>query len=290
MSASRNTASHSPRKLGRVFGLFTFAVILLLFAPVPTHANSSASFAWTASITPDSTIANAQFDVSFTGLGPSSAIQITLQPTNLVVGDKFSNADGAAQFAFGVPPTIAPGEYSIRAAGVSNSGNAFLVVVATFTVAPSGSVNGASVNDGVLALDIPVGAVGTFQQPVLESGRSVTRGSLSTFIVRDERAASKPGWMLMASVSALTLSSDSSVTMSEAQLGIQPLVISGGSGVNAGLGTTPGVATAQFVFAEAPAGTQAATTTLGGNLTLLAPPQLPVGTYTGTITLTLMSR
>jgi len=290
LSVNRSTASRPTRKTGRVFGLFSMAVVLLLFAPVPTQANSSATFAWTASITPDSTIANAQFDVAFTGLGQSSAIQITVQPTNLVVGDKFSNADGTAQFTFGVPPAIEPGDYSIRAAGVSNSGNAFVVVVATFTVAPSGSVNGASVRDGVLALEVPVGAAGTFQEPVLESGRSVTRGTLSSFIVRDERAASKPGWMLTASVSALTLSTDSSVTMSAAQLGVQPLVVSGGSGVYAGLGTTPGVATAQFVFAEAPAGVQAASTTLGGNLTLLAPPQLPFGTYTGTITLTLTSR
>jgi hypothetical protein len=54
--------------------------------------------------------------------------------------------------------------------------------------------------------------------------------------------------------------------------------------------TVAGSATYPFEFAASPAGVQAPTTTLGGNLTLLAPPQLPVGTYNGTITLTLMSR
>jgi hypothetical protein len=241
-------------------------------------------------ISPNSTVTSARFDFSFRGLGSNSAIQLTLQPTNLVVGDQFSTVDGTAQFSFKIPASTQPGDYSIRAVGVSNSGNAFAVVVATFAVASTGIVADSTMRDGVLTLEVPPGASATFDSPTLEDGRSITRGSLSNFVVRDERAASKPGWILNASVSSLTLSSDSSVTMSAAQLGVQPLVIPGGNGINAGQATTAGNASNQFLFAEAPAGVQAVTTTLGGNLTLLASPQLPVGTYTGTITLTLMSR
>jgi hypothetical protein len=266
------------------------AAAVVLFATVPSTAKGNTSFAWTAMISPNSTVTTARFDLSFTGLDLNSAIQLTLQPTNLVVGDQFSTVDGNAQFSFNIPAATQPGDYSIRAVGVSNSGSAFTVVVATFAVASTGIVTDSTVRDGVLTLEVPPGASVTFESPVLEDGRSITRGSLSTFVVRDEREASKPGWILNASVSSLMLSSDSSVTMSAAQLGVQPLVISGGNGISAGQATQAGIAANQFLFAEAPEGVQEKITTLGGNLTLLAPPQLPVGTYTGTITLTLMSR
>jgi len=235
-------------------------------------------------------VSTAQFDVSATGLEPNSAVQLTLQPTNLVVGDQFSTAQGTAQFSFKVPSTTQAGAYSIRAVGISNSGNAFSITVATFTVESTGIVNDSTVRDGVLTLEIPAGAAATFSEPGLEAGLSVTRGVLGAFNVRDDRSVSRPGWILTASVSSLTLSTDNSITMGSGQLGIDPRITAGGSGVNAGQETVAGSAVYPFVFAEAPAGVQASSTTVNADLTLLAPPNLPIGTYNGTITLTLTSR
>ena len=290
MTVSRSSEHRATRRWGAATVLSSFAVTLALLAPVPLVASGATAFAWAASISPNSTVSTAQFDVSFTGLQASSAVQLKLQPTNIVVGDQFSTIDGSAQFTFGVPSSTQAGDYIIRAAGISTSGSAFLVDVATFTVASTGIVSDTTVRDGVLTLEITAGATATFQDPVVEGGLSVTRGSLGSFIVRDDRSASKPGWIVTASMSALALSTDNSITMSAEHLGIQPSIASGGTGVNAGQATVAGRATYPFVFAEAPAGVQAPTTTLDGNLTLLAPPQLPVGTYNGTLTLTLMSR
>lgn len=262
----------------------------MLTGPAPSKAAETPQFAWSASISADSTVTNAEFVVSFTGLQTTSAIQLKLQPTNLVVGDKFSTAEGTAQFIFNIPSSTAAGDYNIAAAGISNSGNAFAVVVATFTVGDTGMVSDSTVRDGVLTLEIPSGAAATFADPVTEKGLSVTYGVLGAFVVRDDRSVTKPGWIVTASVSTLTLATDNSINMASSQLGIDPRITSGGVGVNAGQPTIAGNAAYPFVFAEAPAGVQVLTTTLNGNLKLLAPQELPVGTYTGTITITLVSR
>jgi hypothetical protein len=141
-----------------------------------------------------------------------------------------------------------------------------------------------------LTLEIPAGAAASFEEPVIENGLSVTYGTLGAFIVRDDRSVTKPGWILTASVSTLELATDSSVTMAASQLGIEPLVVAGGTGVNLGQVTAAGSAVYPFVFAEAPVGVQVSTTTMNGNLKLLAPQESPVGTYIGTITITLVSR
>lgn len=290
MISRRNTGSSRISRLRSVFVLFPLVALIALAVPVAPAAVGTSTFGWAATISPDSTVTTAQFDVSFTGLQASSAVQLKLQPTNIVVGDQFSTVEGTAQFTFRVPSTTQAGDYSIRAAGVSTSGSAFALDVATFTVASTGIINDSTVRDGVLTLEIPAGASATFSEPVLENGLSVTYGDLGAIVVRDDRSISRPGWILTASASVLTLSTDSFVTMSSAQLGIDPRVTAGGAGVNPGQATVAGTASYPFIFAEAPAGVQSATTTVDAELTLLAPPQLPVGTYTGTITLTLMSR
>ena len=290
MISRRNTGSNRISRLRSVFVLFPLVALIALVVPVAPAAVGTSDFGWAATISPDSTVTTAQFDVSFTGLQASSAVQLKLQPTNIVVGDQFSTVDGTAQFTFRVPSTTQAGDYSIRAAGISTSGSAFAVDVATFTVASTGIVSDSTVRDGVLTLEIPAGASATFAEPVLENGLSVTYGDLGAVVVRDDRSVSRPGWILTASASMLTLSGDSAVTMSSAQLGIDPRITAGGSGVNPGQATVAGTAIYPFIFAEAPAGVHAATSSLDADLTLLAPPQLPVGTYTGTITLTLISR
>jgi hypothetical protein len=276
--------------LKATFLVITLALVAVLTGTAPLKAAETPRFAWTASISADSTVTTAEFNVSFAGLQSTSAVQLKLQPTNLVVGDGFSSAEGSAQFSFKIPSNTSAGDYSINAAGISNSGNAFAVVVATFTVAPTGIVSDSTVRDGVLTLEMPAGAAATFQEPVIENGLSVTFGSLGAFVVRDDRSVTKPGWIVTASVSTLALATDNSVTMASTQLGIEPYVVSGGTGVNPGQATVAGNAVYPFVFAEAPLGVQVSTTTLNGNLKLLAPQELPVGTYVGTITITLVSR
>jgi len=270
--------------------VITLALVFVPTGQLPLKAAETPKFAWTASISAGSTVTTADFNVSFMGLQSTSAVQLKLQPTNLVVGDGFSSADGNAQFNFKIPSSTQAGEYSINAAGIANSGNAFAVVVATFTVANTGIVSDSTVRDGVLTLEIPAGAAASFEEPVIENGLSVTYGTLGAFIVRDDRSVTKPGWILTASVSTLELATDSSVTMAASQLGIEPLVVAGGTGVNLGQVTAAGSAVYPFVFAEAPVGVQVSTTTMNGNLKLLAPQESPVGTYIGTITITLVSR
>lgn len=269
---------------------FPLASLLLLTGPAPLEAAETPKFSWTASISPGSTVTTAEFNISFTGLQSNSAVQLKLQPTDLVVGDDFSTAEGTARFTFKIPSSTSAGDFSVSAAGISNSGSAFSVVVATFSVAATGIVTDSTVRDGVLTLEILAGAAATFANPVIENGLSVTYGVIGDFIVRDDRTITKPGWILTASVSTLTLATDTSVTMPSSQLGIEPRISAGGVGVNAGLATLAGSAGYPFVFAEAPAGVQVSTTTLNGNLKLLAPQSLPVGTYSGTITITLVSR
>lgn len=277
------------------FGAIAGAVVLgavAVFSPA-SPVSAAAPTAWTVSLTPASTVSTVQISTSFTGLFPNSAIQLTLMPTSLVVADDFSSAAGDASFTFGVPNNLEPGSYTISAAGITSTDSAFTADVAAFEVGASGSVTDSTLRDGLLSLDVAEGAAATFGAPYLDGNISVTDGSLGHFSVRDERVVSRPGWILYASVSDFRLTTDEAVILPANQLGISPAQFIPGStaeGIDLGDPVRAGLASFPMIFAEATPGAMPGTTVLDATLRLISPPYLPVGTYTSTVTLTLVSK
>lgn len=142
--------------------------------------------------------------------------------------------------------------------------------------------------DGALSLSIPTGEKATLGAATLDNaGKSVSSGTLPTFQVSDERYATKPGWTVNTSVAKFTSGANS---FDPQALAIVPAVKSsstatGVSATSALIGDTTGVK-----FAEAPAGAGTGKTDLSAALTLTAPLGTPAGTYTSTMTVTVVSK
>ncbi len=142
--------------------------------------------------------------------------------------------------------------------------------------------------DGDLTLSVPAGASATFTAAALNGqNQSVTTGTLPSFTVTDERVLSRPGWTLTANVNQFVNASNPTATISNAQLGLVPSV-SGDSGAVKGANQAAGSAAYSTVFASAAANTGLGVTTLGGDLTFVAPEGAPAGTYNSKMTLTLV--
>jgi hypothetical protein len=279
------------RTIGAIAGAAALGALAVLSPASPVSASTPT--AWSVSLTPASTVSTVQITTSFTGLFPNSAIQIKLMPVAIVVADDFSSAQGEASFTFGVPSNLQPGSYTISAAGITSTDSAFTADVAAFEVGASGSVTDSTLRDGVLSLNVPASAAATFGEPYLDGNISVTDGTLGQFSVTDERVVSRRGWILYASVSDFRLSTDTNVVLPANQLGVSPAQFIPGStaeGIVLGIPTRAGLASYPMIFAEATPGASPGTTVLDANLKLLSPPYLPVGTYTSTVTLTLVSK
>jgi hypothetical protein len=144
--------------------------------------------------------------------------------------------------------------------------------------------------DGALSLNVPAGASATIGNPVLVNGLSTSTGTLPQFTVSDARVVSHPGWTLSSSVADFTYSGTPANSISKAQLGLEPVIVSTtAGGVTKGATQVAGSAVYSSDFAKATNAAQIGTTTLGGNLTFVAPVGKPAGTYTSTLTLTLVS-
>jgi len=279
------------RTIAAIAGAAVLGALVVYSPSSPVSANTPT--AWSVSLTPESTVSTVQITTAFTGLFPNSAIQLKLMPMALVVADDFSSAQGEVSFTFGVPSNLQPGSYTISAAGITSTNSAFTADVAAVEVGEFGSVTDSTLRDGALSLNVPAEAAATFGAPYLDGNISVTDGTLGQFSVRDERVVSRPGWILYASVSDFRLSTDNTVILPANQLGISPAQVTPGSsaeGIVLGIPTRSGLATYPMIFAEATPGATPGTTVLDANLKLLSPPYLPVGTYTSTVTLTLVSK
>ena len=157
-------------------------------------------------------------------------------------------------------------------------------------IALAPSVVASSTVDGALSLSVPANASATFSTPTLNgNNQSVATGTLPAFTVTDERRVSSPGWKLTADVKDFVLSDNPSATpIVKAQLGLRPTV-TGTSGAVAGAEQLAGSAVYAANFATAAAGSGLGVTTLGGDLSFVAPKSAVAGLYKSTMTVTVVS-
>jgi len=173
-----------------------------------------------------------------------------------------------------------------NSAGSVNSSSAVLTVSETTgSVAMSAGVVNAV--DGALSLSVPTNASITFGTPTLVLNKSTATGTMPNITVNDGRVNSRPGWSLSASVTDFVFSTN---TISKAQLGFAPAKVSAtAAGTQAGATQVAGAATYPAVIATGTAANAVGNTVLNGVLTFVAPQEKPAGTYTSTMTLTVIT-
>lgn len=151
--------------------------------------------------------------------------------------------------------------------------------------------NNSTPSDGEFSLTNLSGDTVTLDNPTLVNGESVSSGELGLFKVTDLRVASHPGWTLSTTVADFVKGSDQ---IDNSQLGIAPKVIDqAGSGATAptlGAAQVSGSASYPWDFAELAAGGYSGSTSYNADLTFTAPAGSAAGTYTSTLTLTLVSQ
>lgn len=150
----------------------------------------------------------------------------------------------------------------------------------------SAQVTSPPVVDGVLSFVAPAASTSTIGNPTIVGGLSTSTGMLGHLTIQDGRAASKPGWTLTTTAVAPFVNGATSIA--NTQLGLAPKTISG-TPTTLGAAQTAGSATYPSKFAELAAGT-AGDSVLDADLTFVAPTGSPAGTYTSTLTLTLVSK
>ncbi|KFF59451.1 hypothetical protein JF66_11220 [Cryobacterium sp. MLB-32] len=163
----------------------------------------------------------------------------------------------------------------------------------TGTIALAPTTTAAVVTNGVLALTVPAGAAATFNAPSLVNNTSTTTGSLGDITVNDGRIVSRNGWDLSATVADFTNSVDPSTTISKSQLGVVPkLVVAGtaATGVSAAAAQVAGLASGSYAFASGAAANTVGDSVFNADLTFVAPQNKAAGTYTSTMTLTVVSK
>lgn len=147
--------------------------------------------------------------------------------------------------------------------------------------------------NGTLALSVPANAAATFGAPSLVNNVSTTTGTLPEFKVIDGRVVTRNGWTVTTSVSAFVNSADSTSTIPAASLGLKPKVVTAGttsSGAVVGDEQIAGSATYPSTFASANASSGVGETVLSGDLKFVAPQNKAAGTYTSTMTVTVVSK
>lgn len=166
-----------------------------------------------------------------------------------------------------------------------------VVVPSTQTGSIALSASTLDATNGVLSLVVPAGASATFGAPSLVNNKSTTTGTLGHFTVADGRVVSREGWTLSADVADFVNSTNNTITISKAQLGVVPQIVSSdAAGVTVGASQIAGSATYSSTFAEGATSINAGNTVLDAALTFVAPQNKPAGTYTSTMTLTVVSK
>ncbi len=144
--------------------------------------------------------------------------------------------------------------------------------------------------DGEFSLTNLSDAVVNLTNPALVNGASVVSGQLGNFKVTDLRQVSKPGWTLKTDVAQFVKGTD---TIENSALGIAPIAVSqAGTGATAptlGTATVSGSATYPWNFATLGGTKFSGASTYNADLVFTAPAGKPAGTYTSTLTLTLVS-
>ena len=142
--------------------------------------------------------------------------------------------------------------------------------------------------DGTLSLSVPAGASVTFGTATLDiNNKSTSTGTMPQVTVTDERYSSKLGWSLQARVDDFLSGSN---TIQSKNLAIVPSIVTNAGGVTAASTPLAGSAVAYpYTIASATLNNGIGTSVIGGGLTFVAPVGSPAGTYTSTLTLTLVS-
>lgn len=150
--------------------------------------------------------------------------------------------------------------------------------------------NSTTPSDGEFSLTNLSGATVNLTNPTLVNGTSVVSGELGSFKVTDLRQVSKPGWTLKTDVAEFAKGTD---TIAASALGIAPKTVSqAGTGATAptlGAAMTSGSASYPWNFATLEAAKFSGVSTYDADLVFTAPAGKPAGTYTSTLTLTLIS-
>jgi hypothetical protein len=142
--------------------------------------------------------------------------------------------------------------------------------------------------DGTLSLSVPQGASVTFGTATLNAGnRSTSTGNLPQVTVQDDRITSRLGWDLQANVAAFV---SGATSIASTNLAITPSIVANAGGVTVASTPLAGSASYPFEIADAALDNGVGTTTISGGLTFVAPVGAPAGTYTSTLTLTLVSK
>ena len=201
-----------------------------------------------------------------------------------VVADVSGLAAGAHKVAIVDPTTfevIAWADFDKTDAAISPSITKTINAEAA-AVAPS---------DGEFSLTNLSGDTVNLTNPAIVNGKSVVSGTLGSFKVTDLRQVSKPGWNLQTSVTDFTKGTD---TIAASALGIKPKAVSqvGTDATAPTLGDeqVSGSASYPWYFATLGSGKYSGTSTYDADLTFTAPAGKPAGTYTSTLTLTLISQ
>jgi len=159
------------------------------------------------------------------------------------------------------------------------------------TVALAPTITGAV--NGVLSLNVPVGAAATFGTPSLVNNKSTTTGTLGAVTVNDGRVLTVNGWELSANVADFVSSADATNTIGKTQLGFAPTITAAGTtatGITAAAAQVAGSASYPAMFASAAAGNTVGASVLDAGLTFVAPQAKAAGTYKSTMTLTVVSK
>jgi hypothetical protein len=144
--------------------------------------------------------------------------------------------------------------------------------------------------DGALSLVAPTNLDVAIGSPVLTGGTfglSVSTGTLGQFSVQDNRYATHTGWTLTTNVADFA----GPIAVGKAQLGVKPVLVSAGSqagGVTVGTEQLAGAAVYPSTFASAVNNPTVGTTNFNADLKFIAPANAPAGTYTSTLTLTVV--
>ncbi|MGA1836282.1 hypothetical protein VD659_05045 [Herbiconiux sp. 11R-BC] len=144
--------------------------------------------------------------------------------------------------------------------------------------------------DGGLSLVAPAAATAAIDNPTLVNGLSTSTGTLGEFSVIDQRYSLHPGWTLTTTVTPFTNSADSTKVIDQKQLGVAPTTTTPNSAVTLAAAQTAGSGVYPSVFAQADNTLAVGEVKLNAGLTFVSPANMPAGTYTSKLTLTLASK
>lgn len=295
------------RVVATVFAALAFG--LAAVGPVsPAHATSSsgAGIGFSVNVVDSSSsppssgassgnsLATARYSISLSGLLSLSYVEIWVHSNPALIASGYANDVGNFATTTSLPLDLEAGGHAIEAAGTTPAGMPFSITIASLVVTSSGVLTPGATGDGTLSLIVPARLADVLGAGTLVNNMSTSTGSLGQIYVNDQRVTDKPGWILYADVKNFVLSTDPAVIIPRSQLATSPQLIVGSTeatGITVGAATVAGSASYPMVFAQAaPQASLVGNSTFDASFTFVAPQQYPVGIYSSTITLTLVSK